>query len=70
MNDKETEIAKRYEAAQNAWNWLMMRNVAGISTEQRVQLDLDVERARQELSDAQLLYRQMISDRVRRERLN
>lgn len=70
MSEKEKEIANRYRTAQVAWDYLMMRNVAGISVEDKMKLDLEVERGRQELRDAEDLYRKMISDRVKRERLN
>tara|TARA_R110002020_G_scaffold97000_1_gene231759 strand:+ start:972 stop:1184 length:213 start_codon:yes stop_codon:yes gene_type:complete len=70
MKDEELEIAQRRESAQRAWDGLMMTNIAGISAEQKLELDLRVERARQELDDAEMLYRQMVRDRVKRERLN
>ena len=70
MNDKEKAIAGRYRGAQLAWDNLMMTNVAGISVEQQMELDLRVERARQELADAGRDYQKMLYDRVRRERLN
>ncbi len=70
MKQDEKEIANRWRIAQVQWDYLMMRNVANISVEEKMKLDLEVERARQELSDAEMLYRKMISDRVKRERLN
>jgi hypothetical protein len=70
MRDEEKQIAHRYRGAQMRWDHLMMRNVANITAEQQVKLDLEVERARQELSEAEQLYREMISDRVKKERLN
>ena len=70
MTDKEKEIAERPRGAELRWNCLMMQNVANISVEDKMALDLEVERARQELSDAEQLYQRMISNRVKRERLN
>ena len=70
MKQDEKEIANRWRIAQVQWDYLMMRNVANISVEEKMKLDLEVERARQELSDAEMLYRKMISDRVKRARLN
>ena len=70
MKQDEKEIANRWRIAQVQWDYLMMRNVANISVEEKMKLDLEVERARQELSDAEMLYRKMISDLVTRERLN
>ena len=70
MSEKEKQIAERYRNAQTAWQVLMATNVASISIERQIELDLRIERARQELADAGFLYQKMLSDRVRRERMN
>ena len=70
MTEEEKKLAERYRSAQTAWDALMQTNVAGISIEQQMELDLRIERARQDIADAGRAYQEMLADRVRRERLN